>query len=302
MKLSYKSIGWTGGNTVQFIAATTLARHILRVSGSKPRPFTYGPYTLIEKAKRYSPAIIVGSFEGGEIDALLRSGAKVAALVKVFDAKYSHIRGHRRIDNLVLYPVPIANRGGLEYLVALTMYFNISEEEVKFFEAALSRKESIAMVLTVLNAWLQAYDLFTTYELIDDPTPEDIDKVLEHLKKIRGYEERLRTLVEELKSRIVLDRGDVLAFYLGEDDPRRYMVVANEAYSKKRILVLASIVPKAGVYRILVLCNKPCIDAKQKIAATLGAECRGSHKRFTVRIPAVKSPRATIESIVDLIS
>jgi len=298
MLSKYRYIGWTRGNTVQFIVVATLARHIMRISGSKPRPFTYGPYTLVPEAKRRNPCIIVGSFEDGEIDALVRAGVEAIALVKVFDAKYRAITARKRIRSLTLYPVPKKSSGGLEYLVALSEYFKISDEEVEFFQAMLSRKDALAKVLAVLDVWLRAYDLFTTFELIDDPTPEEVDRVVEYLKRVYGYEEKYRTMAEELRSRVILDRGNVLAFYLGEDDPKKYMVVANEMYSGRKALILASTVPKANVYKLLVLCNKPCGEAKRRIAETSGAECRGGSKRFTVRVSAERDLRSILEAII----
>jgi len=288
---------------VNFITATTLARHILRSSGFKPKPFTFGVSTIVAQARRHSPCIIVGSFEGGEIDALIEAGVRAAVLGKIHDRKYNTDRV-RRIGSVTLYPVPKTDRyRGFEYLAALVAYFDVANEEVKFFEAMISRKDVLAKVLTVTNAWIPAYDVFTTFEVIDDPKPDDVDRVLEYLKKRHGYESIYRRILDEVKSNIVADRGDVVAIYLGANDPRRYMVVAQETYRDRKAVVLVSEVSSAKIYKLLVICNKRCSnEVKEMVSEALSADCRGGTKRFTVRASIEHDLRRVIEAVVNVMT
>jgi len=298
-----KYIGWTRGNTINFIVSTTLARHKLRTFRFKPQPFTFGAYTLIAQVKKHNPCYLIGSFEGGEIDALLEMNIKATIIGKIYDAKYSVDRKHK-IGSLIIYPVPKTSRfGGLEYLAVLTSYFNILNEDVRFFETMVSRKDVLAKVLTVTDAWIPAYEIFTTFEVVDNPSPSDIDRAIEYLKKSYNYDETCKMMIGELQSNILLDRGDIIAIDLGERDPKRYMVIAKEAYRTKRAVILASKVPDANVYKVLVVCNKICDSAvKKRIVEMLRAECRGGSKRFTVRVGTEKNLRSVVEVIANALA
>jgi len=295
-----KYIGWSRGNTVNFIVSTTLARHKLRTFGFKPKPFTFGAYTLIAQVKKHNPCYLIGSFEGGEIDALLEMKAIVTIIGKIYDAKYN-IDRKLKIGNIIIYPVPRTSKfGGLEYLVTLASYFSISTEEVRFFEAMISRKDTLAKVLTVTDAWLPAYDLFTTFEVIDNPSPSDIDRAIDYLKKSYNYDEIYRKLIGELQTNILLERSDVIAIGLGENDPKRYMVIAKEMYRAKKTVILASKMPNTNIYKILVVCNTICDSGvKKRIAETLKAECRGGSRNFTVRVGTDTNLRTVVGLIAD---
>jgi len=298
-----KYIGWTKGNTVNFITATTLARHLIRTSGFKPKPFTFGSSTLVKQVKKHSPCYIIGSFEGGEIDSLIELGVNVAVIGKIHDRKYN-IDRKQRIKNVVVYPVPKSNRyRGLEYLAALVTYFDVSNEEVRFFESLLSRKDALAKVLTVTNAWIAAYDVFTTFEVIDDSTPSDVDRVVEYLKKEYDFDKKYAVAAETVKNSVVLDRGGIVAVDVGTNDPRNYMVVAQETYQDKRAVVLVSRIPTSNLYKILVICNKGCSnEIKQKIEKATGAECRGGSRRFTVRVSMMNDLANVLEAIANALA
>jgi len=297
-----KYIGWSKGNTVNFIVATTLARHKLRTLGFRLKPFTFGAYSLVQQVKRYNPCYLIGSFEGGEIDALLEMNVKATIIGKIYDAKYN-IDRKRKIGSIIIYPVPKTGKlGGLEYLAVLASYFNISSGEVRFFEVMLSRKDVLAKVLTVTDAWIPAYELFTTFEVIDDPTPDSVGRVIEYLKKSYNYDGTHKMLLEELQHNVVLDRGSVVAIDLGKNDPKRYMIIAKELYQNKRAIILASTVPNTNTYKLLVICNRKCdSSAKKIIAEALRAECRGGSKRFTVRVQASTDLRRVLEAIAAII-
>jgi len=298
-----KYIGWVKGNTINFVVSTTLARHKMRTFGFKPKPFTFATYSLTKQVKRYNPCYLIGSFEGGEIDALLEMGVKATIIGKIYDAKYSTDR-KQKIGNIIIYPVPKTSKfGGLEYLVVLASYFNVSTEEIRFFEAMVSRKDTLAKVLTVTDAWLPAYDLFTTFEVVDNPSPSDIDRAVEYLKKSYNYDETYKKMVEELQSSILLERRDIVVVNLGENDPKRYMIVAKELFSGRKAIILASRVPTANIYKLLVVCNKKCSNIVRKsIVESLRAECRGGSRRFTIRVKADTDLRDVTKAVADLLS
>jgi len=294
-----KYIGWSKGNTVNFITAATLARHKIKTSGENLLPFTYGTYTLVPQVRNHSPCYLVGSFEGGEIDALIRTNVKATVIAKIYDRKYN-IKHKQRIGNLIVYPVPKSDRsGGLEYLVTLVTYFNV-DEEVKFFEAMLSKKTPLSKVLTVLDVWEEAFKLFTSLEVIDDPTPSDVDKVIEYLKRRYNYDEVYGRLSEEVKNNIVINRGKFVAVDLGENDPKRYMYLAQDMFPEKNVVALISRVPDAEIYKIVVLCPKRCGEkTKARLAKALNGECRGGLKRFTIRVGVDRDLRDIAKVMTD---
>jgi len=294
-----KYIGWSKGNTVNFIVATTLARHKVKTLGVGLMPFTYGTYTLVPQVRSHSPCYLVGSFEGGEIDALIKADVKATIIAKIYDRKYN-IKNKQRIGNLIVYPVLKSDRaGGLEYLVALVTYFNVNEE-VKFFEAMLSKKTPLSKVLTVLDLWEEAFKLFTSLEVIDDPTPSDVDRVIEYLKKRYNYDDVYSKLSEEVRNNIVVERRKFVAIDLGVNDPKRYMYLAQEMFPKKDVIALISRVPEAEIYKIVVLCPKRCSEkTKKRLAKALNGECRGGLKRFTIRVGIDRDLRSIAKAMAD---
>jgi len=280
-----KYIGWTKGNTVNFIVATTLARYILRSSMYKPKPFTFGANTIVSQVKKHNPCYIIASLEGGELDALLKMNITAVIIGKIHDNKYK-IENKQKIGGITIYPVPKTNKfKGFEYLATLTTYFNISSEDVRFFEVMVQKIDLLSRVLSVTNAWLVAYDIFTTLEVVDEPTPNDIDRIIDYLKKSYRYDEIYAKMLEEVKNGVLFNYGDVIAIDLDKNDPRKYTAVALDLYNNKKIMILVSRIPDTKIYKLLIVCNKRCNHkAKMRIADILGAECRGGTKKFTVML------------------
>jgi len=296
-----KYIGWTKGNTINFITATTLARYKLRTIGVELKPFTFGPYTIVPAVKHHSPCYLVGSFEGGEIDALVKANVKATAIVKVYDRKY-RISRKTKIGKLIIYPVLRTNKfKGLEYLATLVSYFELRDEEVRFFEAMMSMRNELARILTITDAWIPAYELFTSFEAIDDPNPADIAKIAEHLKKQYGYDEKYTTLVEEVKSSLVADYGDVVAIDLGDRDPKKYMIPIQDVFHGKKAMIVISRMPKDGAFKILVLCPACNYETKKMTTSKVKAECRGGAKRFTLMVDENSDLEAVLTSVVETI-
>jgi len=298
-----KYIGWTKGNTVNFITATTLARHIVRSSRFKPKPFTFGATTIISQVRRHNPCYIIASLEGGEIDALLKMNITAVIIGKIHDKKY-RIEEKQKIGNITIYPVLKTNKfKGFEYLATLTAYFNISNEEVRFFEVMVQKIGLLARTLTVTDAWIPAYDIFTTLEVIDDPNPNDIDRIIEYLKKSYKYDEIYAKMLEDVKNNVIFNHNAVVAIDLGRNDPRRYVVVAQEMYHNKKAVILVSRIPYTNMYKLLVLCNKRCNHiVKEKISNILEAECRGGTKKFTVRAKMTNNLKHIVEVITNILT
>ena len=65
-------------------------------------------------------------------------------------------------------------------------YFSVSDETV-FFEVMMKRKNVLSKVLSVTDAWIPAYELFTSFEVIDStPTVDDVDRVIEYMKATKN--------------------------------------------------------------------------------------------------------------------
>jgi hypothetical protein len=294
-------IGWSRGNALAFITATTLARHRIRTRGVTVKPFTFGSYTLPKIARRVNPCYLVGSFEGGEIDTLVKMNVKATVIGKIFDEKYSNRMDRFRVGRVIVYPVPRTDKlGGYEYLATLLTYFNLTTE-VEFFRAMLSRKDKIARVFSVTDTWIEAFELLTSFEIIENPDVEDIDKVIEYIKRKHNYEERLDKMKRAIRENVLTKGNRYVVVSVGIDDPRKYIIPAHDAYPNAKIVAIVSRVPEANVYKVVVSCKKRCNGTmKRTLKSKLNAEIRGGIRRFSVRIP-VSTPLGSIIETLSMV-
>ena len=280
-------IGWCRGNVTHFITAVTLARHLGRVRGLKLKPFTYGCRSLASAVRGRSPCYIVGCFEGGEIDVLLRAGVKATVIAKIYDGVYDR-PGRFTVGDIRVYPVPKAHRGGLEYLATLVTYFNVSVES-RIFTGLLGWKGRLARVLAVTDAWIEAFNLLTCFEVVEDV--DDIPKAISYIEREYSYGERLRELGEKLKSSIVASgRGYAIAD-VGGVDPGPYLNIVGDVLPGYSTVAVIS--HTGGEIRVSVVTRERGV--KERVGRALGGEVRGGERKFTVRIP----PTTPLEKLVE---
>lgn len=195
-------IGWIDCNVTAFITATTLARHKISTRKIKVNPFITDTDRLSTSIPSNSNDVyyIIGSFNDSDIESILPKKCRISLIGKIYGRKFGDIVNPTKLGTVKIYPVPKKKLHGIEYLSVLMTYFNLSSES-QFFLRLVDISTELLKVLTVTNSWIDAFNLFTSNEVVS--TPDDVIKVLEHIKRSKGFEKQFNDITTTLRNATV---------------------------------------------------------------------------------------------------
>lgn len=244
-------IGWIDHSVMAYISAISLARHKISSREMKVVPFVIDSDSICDTVACNSAELCyaIGTFSDKDIDALISRNLKLSVIGKLYGKKYGRLFKPVRVGTVKLYPVQKTRLHGLEYLSVLSTYFGMTETSV--FVKLSNMSLDLARILTATDGWLDMFHLLTSTETVS--SAEDIDRVVEHFKKVNGFEEKYReiieavsrTIVEETKNHIILDmrspqvpvkKAKMVARYVLNNKPAMFIITSdNDGY---RIMVL----------------------------------------------------------------
>lgn len=262
-------VGWNEYSTVAYLSAVAFARYKVTSKHVKVEPLPYEPHTLRSIIPRESPHIfyLFGSFAESDIRGFLDRNARITLVGKLYGGVFDKLSKPAKVKQIKLYPVPKEHMQGLEYLDTLSRYFG-GFSEADFFMRLLSAKDELRTVLATTDGWVDAFNHLVSPEVTTGP--EDIPRVIDHIKKKYRFDEEYSKLVSELRSSVVDDRGVFGIVKVGPNLAKKSVILGKQVLNRWNIAVLVASSPPQKVY---VVSAEPIpASVAMAIGATVGGK------------------------------
>ncbi|MEM1694284.1 MAG: hypothetical protein QXH21_08215 [Ignisphaera sp.] len=203
-KTRHINIGWIDHSYVAFITAVTLARHKTISRKTRAIPFVIEQNKLGNTIPNNSKDVYyaIGSFSDSDIETIITKRCRVSIIGKLYGKRFGTIKRPTKIGTVKIYPVSKERQQGLEYLSVLTNYFSVNSE-ISFFLKLMDVRSEMLVLLTVTDSWFDAFRLLTSSEIVS--TPDDVSKVIDYIKKIKNYNQRLSEFTSIVKNSVVAE-------------------------------------------------------------------------------------------------
>lgn len=244
-------VGWTDHSIIAFITSAVLARHKVASRSVRAVPHIIDSERIAETTACNSSetCYAVGTFNDRDVEGLLAKGCKLSVIGKLYGKKYGGLHKPVKIGTVKIYPVQRMRLYGLEYLSVLVTYFNLSDTPI--FLRLSNMSLELAKVLTATDAWYDAFYLISSIETVS--SHDDIDRVVEHIKRSKGYEEKYKALVDQVSNTIVESTKGYTIFDL-RDPPvpaKKAKMVVKYVMNNKPAIFIVSAAPEGHDVMVL---------------------------------------------------
>lgn len=260
-------VGWVEYNVLAYIVAVTLARHKLQTRSVRLQPFALHVYQISRTLPKDESGVVyaIGSFTDRNIDEIISTGQRTTVIGKIYGKKYGNISSPMRVGSVKIYPVKKVKKGGVEYLEILIRYFDLSSE-LPFFTKMMTMRNTLGELLTLTDGWVDAFKLLTSIEVVT--SPEDIDKIVGYLRKVKGFDEAHNKLTKTMTSSVVARGKNYAVLDLRNSSLHGRQAVALSNYVLKNVPVVVCITNADGG------AHEVTLGIKRRIPKTVIVEMR----------------------------